>query len=129
MRLTGRVAVIAFAGLTAASGTSWAADRVYRGRLAENPNNMVACRAIDEQIEREHTVTMSGNSGSGNRVIYTAPGGTTLPFTAKGPGLYGTVEELGPERMRYTFSPESGAFTIRENNIGCIWSGTLRLQS
>lgn len=100
-----------------------AADQVFRGRLAENPDNMVACRDIDEQIEREHTVTMSGN-----RVEYTAPGGIRLRFDSKGPGLYGTMEELGPERMRYTFSPSTGAFTIRENNIGCIWSGTLLRQ-
>jgi hypothetical protein len=51
-----------------------------------------------------------------------------LRFDPKGPGLWGTTEELGPERMRYTFSPESGAFTIRENNLGCIWSGTLKPQ-
>jgi hypothetical protein len=100
-----------------------AADQVFRGRLAENPNNMVACRGLDEQIEREHTVTISGDKAE-----YTAPGGTRLRFDSKGPGLYGTVEELGPERMRYTFSPSTGAFTIRENNIGCIWSGTLLRQ-
>ena len=78
---------------------------------------------LDEQIEREHTVTINGNS-----VEYTAPGGIRLRFDSKGSGLYGTMEELGPERMRYTFSPSTGAFTIRENNIGCIWSGTLLRQ-
>lgn len=121
MRFARGAALIALAGLPA---TAVAADQVWRGRLAENPNNMVACRSLDEQIEREHTVTISGTSA-----VYTAPGGTTLRFTSKGPGLWGTTEELGPERMKYTFSPESGSFTIRENNIGCIWSGTLKRQS
>src|SRR6185295_5461944 len=120
MRVAGKVALILLAGLPA---TALAADQVFRGRLAENPNNMVSCRSLDEQIEREHTVTMSAG-----KVEYTAPGGTQLRFDPKGPGLWGTTEELGPERMRYTFSPESGAFTIRENNLGCIWAGTLKRQ-
>jgi len=95
--------------------------QAFRGRLAEDPANMVACRRFDEQIQRGHTVTLSDG-----RAEYTAPGGIRFRLDPLSAGVFGGTEELAGERLLYTFTLATKVLAVRGNNLGCKWSGTLQ---
>lgn len=99
---------------------AYAADSTATFRLVPDPANMTACIGLAPQFEREHTLTVSGDT-----VKITAPGGISSLMKPVKPNVYETVVELAGERLDYVADLGGKLFSVRGNNLGCKWSAKL----
>jgi len=97
-----------------------AADSTSTFRFTADPENMTACIALAPQFEREHTLTVAGNT-----VQITGPGGLSEQMTPVRPNVYQTVLELSGERLDYVADLDARTISVRGNNLGCKWSAKL----
>ena len=98
-----------------------AADSTSTFRFTQDPANMTACLGLAPQFEREHTLTVSGDT-----VRITGPGGLSDQMKPVKPNVYAMVLELSGERLDYTADLEAKTISVRGNNLGCKWSAKLQ---
>jgi hypothetical protein len=97
-----------------------AADSTSTFRFEPDPANMSACIAMAPQFEREHTLTVTGDT-----VKLTGPGGLSEQMTLARPNVYTTEFALSGERLDYTADLAAKTISVRGNNLGCKWSAKL----
>jgi hypothetical protein len=105
----------------AAPGAASAADSSQTFRLVQDPANMASCLRLAPQFEREHTLTVSGDS-----VRVSAPGGLSERMKPVKPGVYESVLEMSGERLDYVADLGARTFSVKGNNLGCRWSARLQ---
>lgn len=104
----------------AAPVAAHAADMTSTFRFAPDPANMSACIAMAPQFEREHTLTVAGDT-----VRLTGPGNLSEPMKLAKPNVYEMVLQLSGERLDYTADLAAKTVSVRGNNLGCKWSAKL----
>lgn len=107
--------------MMAAPLAAYAADSTQSFRFTQDPSNMTACLKMAPQFEREHTLTVAGDS-----VKLTGPGGLNTQMKAVKPNVYETVLELSGERLDYVADLAAKMLTVKGNNLGCKWSAKLQ---
>jgi hypothetical protein len=90
-------------------------------RFTADPANMTACIALAPQFEREHTLTVTGDT-----VRITGPGGLSEQMKPVKPNVYATELALAGERLDYTADLDAKTVSVRGNNLGCKWSAKLQ---
>ena len=98
-----------------------AADSTSTFRFTADPANMTACIALAPQFEREHTLTVTGDT-----VRITGPGGLSEQMKPVKPNVYATELALAGERLDYTADLDAKTVSVRGNNLGCKWSAKLQ---
>ena len=104
----------------AAPVAAYAADSTSTFRFTADPANMTACIGLAPQFEREHTLTVAGDS-----VTLTGGGGLSEPMKLAKPNVYEMVLQLAGERMDYTADLAAKTISARGQNLGCKWSAKL----
>jgi hypothetical protein len=97
------------------------ADGAFQFRFTADPANMTACIALAPQFEREHTLTVAGDT-----VRITGPGGLSDQMKPVKPNVYQTELALAGERLDYVVDLDAKTVSVRGNNLGCTWSAKLR---
>jgi hypothetical protein len=97
-----------------------AADSTSTFRFVADPANMTACIGLAPQFEREHTLTVSGDTAT-----LTGPGGLSEQMKPVKPNVYETVFELSGERLDYLADLNAKTISVKGNNLGCKWSAKL----
>jgi hypothetical protein len=98
-----------------------AADSTQTFRLVQDPANMASCLRLAPQFEREHTLTVSGDT-----VRVTAGGGLSEQMKPVRPNIYEAVLEMSGERLDYVADLGAKTFSVKGNNLGCKWSARLQ---
>lgn len=104
----------------AAPVAAYAADMTSTFRFTADPANMTACIGMAPQFEREHTLTVAGDT-----VNLTGPGGLSEPMKLAKPNVYAMVLQLAGERLDYTADLAAKTISVRGQNLGCKWSAKL----
>ena len=97
-----------------------AADATSTFRFAPDPANMSACIALAPQLEREHTLTVAGDT-----VKITGPGDLSEVMKQARPNVYEAVLQLAGERLDYTADLAAKTVAVRGDDLGCKWSAKL----
>jgi hypothetical protein len=98
-----------------------AADSTSTFRFTADPANMTACIALAPQFEREHTLTVTGDT-----VRITGPGGLSEQMKPVKPNVYATEFALAGERLDYVADLDAKTISVKGNNLGCKWSAKLQ---
>jgi hypothetical protein len=104
----------------AAPVAAYAVDSTSTFRFTADPANMTACIGMAPQFEREHTLTVAGDT-----VNLTGPGGLSEPMKLAKPNVYAMVLQLAGERLDYTADLAAKTISVRGQNLGCKWSAKL----
>jgi hypothetical protein len=104
----------------AAPVAAYAADMTSTFRFAPDPANMAACIGMAPQLEREHTLTVAGDT-----VTITGGGGLKEQMKLAKPNVYAMVLQLAGERVDYTADLDAKTISVRGQNLGCKWSAKL----
>ena len=104
----------------AAPIAAYAADSISTFRFTPDPANMAACIGMAPQFEREHTLTVAGDS-----VKLSGPGGLSEQMKLARTNVYTTELALSGERLDYTADLAARTISVRGNNLGCKWSAKL----
>jgi hypothetical protein len=98
-----------------------AADSSQTFRLVQDPANMASCLRLAPQFEREHILTVAGDT-----VRITGPGGLSELMKPVKPNVYESVLEMSGERLDYVADLGAKTFSVKGNNLGCKWSAKLQ---
>lgn len=112
--------VIAVSMILAAGSALAQEPATYAFRLTASKSNVGTCKALDANMSRVHTLTVSGD-----KAVIASSGGVDDDMKAAGAGIYRTDFRLGRVGLVVVANVAKSPRTlvVTEPREGCRWSG------